>query len=735
MYKTLDNHGYAPEDILGIEKICDRIYTDLLADQEKISGDGTKYLPRKTVGPLVQGLTRADQKSQTVYLAGLSAGVIFRTSDRLDFVEALNGQDNPVVFSGAIIQLRDRLLQSLETNPAAVVDRLVPDPTLVESLDTLEGQEKVVKKLLGDYTRERIAPIIDAKKKSMVSQMRPDKTGDMRPIKFSDWSLNYEDPYWEQAQRLLLESGEPVNNNRVIQKIASRIGQLEIMRTVLNRDLEAGRIPVEINNLILTVTHEEVLRTDEMYGDKLELDDVLETFFKTQAEADRTGGMIRESLESSVYWQLSGRRQEITPDRYKLTTRQFEQVRFIALVYNDYFAAVTELYTEALARQQKDQRAAALVERLEGGLEPALIPYYRSLMQIGGTIESLRFDLIPDNGWFRVGEAQIISGGTPPAILYRRAFEQADRAENPVGRGILPAFLERVYAVSDEPLVVTLYSDRPYSSDISRTTSWAGNQAFIKTLNDAGVRAEAAFATDIERRSDGRLVLVDGRYQGEQITTLYNRIDYVSPETAMTNLRSPALQKIHKALKDNNVDMFPRPLPLLMGKGVYALLWDEEFAGLLDDRLGDNRLAQLRSVTPETRWIVPDNRQELEDLDPADWVRKGAYQHATRGLVMGAKNPAAFKQMVQEDLRTPYSAVVQRYIESDAPNFLVKRRLDSKYGSARLSPEYWVRESYRLRVEPTCIGNEVCEILVTGNPDRIVHGRENSIMTIAEITV
>jgi hypothetical protein len=154
------------------------------------------------------------------------------------------------------------------------------------------------------------------------------------------------------------------------------------------------------------------------------------------------------------------------------------------------------------------------------------------------------------------------------------------------------------------------------------------------------------------------------------------------------------------------------------------LIWDKESDTLLNEAgISSEQINFLRSCTPETYWVTQETVEKSDVLgNPRAWVRKGSYQHATQGLVMGADYPGDLRRQVLEDIQLPYSATIQRYVESDQPVFRVP-----------LGENIIGGKHFRLRIEPTYIDGRLAEIFLTGNPDRLVHGRETSIMSLAKI--
>lgn len=713
LFELAYEYGGRSNGITGFEnvrRVIGDIYQEYIEGQTICTAEEKTYLPEDTV-EFIRGKSakQTNGLAKTVFLAGYSAGVVFANPDAyMDMPDILDGSQKQVEIKARIS--KEEVVEGIKISPGTVVDLIIPQVESIATPTELEKAESDFRSLMGTYYKERIKKVIDGKK---LSRRTKDRN------LFSVWSLEYEDRFFEQAARL--QDPECPVKKKDVQKTASRLGELQLAREVLANDLSTGVIPEDVDFLVKTYLSEQ---QDDNFPS-------FESFITEQRRLTTVGEKIERFLEQSAYWKESGRRQVITPDTYQISERQLKQISSINSLYTTYFGYLTNLYNQSVENMEQDEYSRELVSRLEGGLPEPLIPLCRNLMRLRGSIDSLRFDLIPDkNGWFWVGEAQIISGGTPPAILYREAFENVGNLNKPVSEGILPKFIKRIRKFDEEPFLVILYSDRPYSSDISKTTSFAGNKAFEETLRQNGVTVTTAFSSELKRGKTGRLFLKSGDLRDRPITTIYNRADWIS-EKAVPNLQEQGFNDLLSVVSENGVDIFPQPYPILFGKGVYALLWDKDYEYMLRQGLGNETYNRLRSFTPPTYWVYPGNNSlDLQSVNPTEWIRKGSYEHATRNLVMGPEEPAKLIEAVGADMQNPFSGTIQRYIDSQQPSFRILKRM---IGTKGKEIKAWTGGQYRLRVEPTSIDGEICEVFVTGNPERVVHGRENSIMTLATI--
>ena len=694
-----------PEVAQVISPVVRSVFERNVAPQLQTSIDQTSYLPTNTTDFISnQSGDCLFTQAQQILLGGVAAGLVLRGNINIesgagDIVSAL-----PEQFIDYQL-LKNRLRATVIDNPTAVVSELSPD--IFESLPVLVEVEAYQKELLAPYLDVRLEPYIQAKQKRKVRT----STGKV----VSKWSVDYEDINIQKAKEIA-ETPEDTFD------VTRKLGVQKALREVLSEDIKAGSLPDELDKIMDIF----ILENGEQFkpGEVNQLQEAFVRFLKQQKEAKQQAEVVEAYMKKTKYWELSGRKQIVTPDTYEVSSKEMQVIQEINTAYQVYFSAIIEIYNQSVANYPVSEQAQQLVDRLEGGLPKEILPICRKLMALGGSIDSLRFDLIPTgNSLYQVGEAQIISGGTPPAVLYRNAFEQTGLT-NFIGEGILPAFVQRCRQQTSDPQVVTLYSQRPYSSDISKTTSWAGNAAFIDQIQAQGIPAVTAFPQDTITNDDRSVSLKD--VPNSKITTIYNRVDFVSQKAVQT-LTDPSMLAILDAYANGAVDMFPAPLPILFGKGVYALIWDNELLPFLEERLGSELVATLRRYTPETYWITPDT--DTANLDTYTWIRKGSYAHATLGLVMGPDvGRDTFTETVDADSQSPYSAVLQKYVDSETPSFRTKKQYRTKAGKPY---SVWEKTPYRLRVEPTSINGKVCEVFVTGSADRIVHGRSDSIMTVA----
>ncbi len=694
-------------------ELRERVLTEafgVLPDSLQIeSPEGKAYLPEFPV-QLIRELTADSESYNWAKYAcqlGLSAGILFSQGNSKS--EVVSEESNiPARNELGLPQIREDLLQEAFAKPELLIDALLPG---VQSLEDLERGIFTLKQLLPEYYASRIEKLIQAKKGNKVSY-----TIDGGYQRYSRWARFWEDPRADIVG-MLFPDIDPKNKKEFFAR-ASDLAGIELTAEVLVRDIEKGNIPDELVQII-----DSYLFDFMTAGDQTPNIAGLIEFIQSQYSLSKQISQIEDYMQATPYWQDSGRRQTITPDRLRVTQEQLREIEEIGTKYADFMQKITRLYSDSLG--STDASRQKLVRKLEGGLPQESVEFLRKISKLsaGKPIGSLRFDLVPCEGKFYVCEAQLISGGTPPAVLYREAFEEVD-PNGFVAEGVLPAFIDRLKAQSEDPVLAIVYSDRPYSSDISKTTSFAGNRAFKQVLQREGIRVRTVFSNELEKRSDGKWYFKDGKYSDMPITTAYNRTDVVSTNAARL-LKDDSYKKIQTAMANGEIDAFPPPMPILFGKGIYALIWDEESRELLNEvGITDQEIEFLKGCTPETYWITQETIRDLNVMEnPQLWIRKGSYQHATQDLVIGADYPDDLIRRVERDVESPYSATIQRLIESDQPAF----RIPSKGNIT-------VGKRFRLRIEPTYIDGRLVEIFLTGNPDRIVHGRETSIMSLAKIT-
>jgi hypothetical protein len=707
-----------------VAAICQEIEQTQFQDLYEVSEEARPYLPEDIGARIWQRNENAGKpRSEVVadiFLSGLAAGILAYSSDQVigSETQISAATTTTTTTQGESLYVRkQKLLLEITQAPDVLAEVLRG----IRTVKDLENIELFINQVFTEYKNKRVTRIEEAKRGSKYSYTNVVGENGSRIYDtrwYGVWDIDYVDAAVEVAQQLLPDP--EIVDKKTMFAIANRLAKVNLFAEVLTNDVRRGEIPTELETLI------------DAYVLEAGAEESLSDFMNEQIDQLPVAVQIQKYMEETAYWKMSKRKQTVTVDRYQITEEQCVQIEDVNRDYLDYMSRLTGLYNVAVTAYDEDEQARLFVDKLEGGLPQELVPYTRRLMRIPGGIDSLRFDLIQDRqGDYFVGEAQIMSGGTPPAILYRQAFESV-QSEGPdsrfVDEGILNPFVERLYERSEQPVVLILYSERPYSSDISKTTSFAGNSSFEDALRAKGITVSTGFAKDTEVREDGKLYFKEGEFADKPITTIYNRADYVS-DKAIANIGSAEMQAIIDLVEQGELDAFPLPLPILYGKGIYAMIWDADFESVLEQELGKELLLRLRQITPRTYWVDQDFSQ-IEGFDPKGWIRKGSYQHATQGLIMGADEPEKLLAQLAIDTQKPYSAVIQEYVDSATPTYRVLKKYRIEGGR---SIKLIGRSKYRMRVEPTSIKGKVREIFITGNVDRVVHGSEDSIMTVAQI--
>lgn len=420
----LDRQSYDGRTRAAIEQLAEAVVGCNLGDRSFLSEAGRLCVPE-----VVTGVVPRDQDARVVglntYVLGFSAGVVGRQTGRDDFSLAFREVPElrlPLERTNLLRAARD-LQDSVKRQPEQLVSTLGQVISGIRSLDDLRNVRTMIGQMLPRYVSKRVQSVKTGK-----MQTKTQVKGRIA----SFWSVEGEDPNIQLATAMVpdielpstLDATERTAAELALKReryaVAGELGELRLTQELLTRDIADGKLPADIRDLISIY-----LLTSG--GDRMDCDTSQQyrelcSFMADQFTCNSRGGAIERFMSQTPYWQVSGRRQVITPDTYKLTAEQSTQIAEINGAYIGYFQALVGMYREALTRGDSSPEARLLVSKLEGGLPTELVPICRQLMNLQGSIDSLRFDLIPDDqGRFWVGEAQIISGGTPlPSCIVGR---------------------------------------------------------------------------------------------------------------------------------------------------------------------------------------------------------------------------------------------------------------------------------------------------------------------------
>jgi hypothetical protein len=203
--------------------------------------DGKVFLLQSPISQLMEtnGDTSEYDWSQVACLVGISAGIL--SLQNFEGVEPT--YTPPVLDSNTISELlstRNAIVEQLIGRPKKLIDALLPE---IETRVQYKTCRFVTEKLLPNFMGERIAKLIEAKRKNMVSYAR-----DGGYQKYSRWAEFWENPQRSSVQRLFQEI--PPEDKRQFYERASDLAQFRLVRDVLRRDIEGGSVPTDIMRFV-----------------------------------------------------------------------------------------------------------------------------------------------------------------------------------------------------------------------------------------------------------------------------------------------------------------------------------------------------------------------------------------------------------------------------------------------------------------------------------------------------
>jgi len=219
--------------------------------------DGRKFLSQNPVSQLMDGDRDASKYDwpQAACLMGVSAGILsLQSFGELLPTEALPVLDNNIF--GDLLAVRNSMVEKLTNNPEGLIDSLLPE---ARTREQYEACLFVTRNLLSGFVGGRIAKLIQAKCRSMVSY---DRVGGYQ--KYSQWAVLWENPQGDKVKDLFPEI--PMEQKRQFYEKASDLARIQLTRDVLQRDLRRGSVPPEImkfvNEYLLYCLDKPSLNTD-----------------------------------------------------------------------------------------------------------------------------------------------------------------------------------------------------------------------------------------------------------------------------------------------------------------------------------------------------------------------------------------------------------------------------------------------------------------------------------------
>lgn len=408
--------------------------------------------------------------------------------------------------------------------------------------------------------------------------------------------------------------------------------------------------------------------------------------FSAKETLEKVSGYMRQTQ----YWD-GKERQTITPDFLIISEKSVKQIKEMATLENIYLQNVIGQYKKDVSTDS----STLLTKYIEGNLKD--VQLIKTLQNWCLTtpqmnpVNYFRPDLgVDSNGNFYLCELNIITAGTPPAILYREAQEGLIKKQSLQ----LPTIGSREYfwelAEQDPQKSLTILGVSPIQSN--QEIYEGSHKDMCDKLKDLGIDANYARINELEVK-DGKLYLPSSK---KPISTVYWRIPPFQVKT-FNELASEQGQLLLKLYREKIIKIMPTPaLPFMNNKALEVIAWDDNFSNMVP--------RGLRSFIPETKWL--DKRSPLykqianEKVDYRDYVIKKARGDGsvTLGKETDFKN---FREMMEIGTRVPMDYVIQKFI----PPARIEFR--TKYGAG------WKTRRYYLRVEPTIAVSEIGDIILT----------------------
>lgn len=430
-------------------------------------------------------------------------------------------------------------------------------------------------------------------------------------------------------------------------------------------------------------------------------------------DAKETLQLVSNYMKQTQYWG-GQEKQTITPDFLNVSKEKIEQIKNLANLESIFLRNVINQY-------KKDVLT---------GSDTLLTKYIEGDLQSGQFIETLknwcittppmdpvnyfRPDLgVDTDGNIYLCELNIITAGTPPAILYRLAQEKLIKKQALQ----LPTVgsLEYFWGIAEKDPQKSLTILGVSPTKANQELYEGSHKDMCDKLKDLGIDANYARINDLEIK-DGKLYLPKST---KSISNIYWRIPPFQTET-FSELASEQGQLLLKLYSNEIVKIMPTPaLPFMNNKALEVIVWDDNFLDLIPDG--------LRSFIPETKWL--DKKSALykqimnKETDYKDYVIKKA--RGDGGVTLGKETEYEyFRERIVSGSNTPMAYVIQRFISPARIGFRTKYR------------DSWKTREYYLRIEPTIAINEtgdaiITDLFFTGRYDTLkVGGGSESIMGI-----
>jgi len=436
---------------------------------------------------------------------------------------------------------------------------------------------------------------------------------------------------------------------------------------------------------------------------------------------EKSEPVIKRVLEKSSYW--SGeRKQLITPDLLVVNQSILDQVSQLAFWENLFLKRLIAQYRLDWVQGKRSKLTSLIEGNFAGSSLIGVLADWCLSVPPDESVTYFRPDLIVTRT--ETGETQpilcelnIVTAGTAPAILYREAQVEifADLGISPATPGSLDFFF-RLLGEVDQPILAIVGPDLPLSEN--QLLYEKSHQDMAKILSGYGIIAEYARIKDLLVKNSQLCLPVSGK----AINFVYNRISPFRPETE-EELTSSAGQTLLRLYQQGKIKIIPSPcLPFSDNKALEAIVWDDEFKGLVPEA--------LKKFIPRTNFVYPGSPicQSIITGERSwqNFVLKSARAIGGGKLVqLGIERKREdFLAMINRAMAEPSQWIIQEFRPPEKRSF----RIRGQDGQ-------WKSKGFFLRLEPTIAISQgeikITDLFFTGRFDtRKVGGANNCLMGI-----
>ncbi|KKS52188.1 MAG: hypothetical protein UV19_C0023G0008 [Parcubacteria group bacterium GW2011_GWA2_42_28] len=422
---------------------------------------------------------------------------------------------------------------------------------------------------------------------------------------------------------------------------------------------------------------------------------------------------VEDRMSSSNYWDETSR-QQISPDLVGINPDLFQQTQKLCDLESIFLSNLAMAYREEI----NSQRSSDLIDIIEGNLAGSSgMGALRSWSLAAEDPNLFRLDLGIENGNPFVCEANLISCGTPPAMLYREAqgpvISQSEYI--PAANGSLEYFFDALTEKPDPE--ITILGTTPTTA--SQLLYEKSHTDMANILVDFGITAYCCRLLDLAIDGDNLR-----KKDGDSVKNVYWFGDPISAN-GNSELNSDQGKLLLKKYKQGDTRFLATPLfAFADNKAVDALVWDNRFKDLVPEGLKD--------FVPQTEIVSPESKmcQKAFGLDEAwkQFILKPTISiGGAAGVIIGAEKPReTFLSSLKTRLLTPGSAIIQELKRSP------------KIHLRTFENGTWKSRGYYPRLEPTAVvknkKSEIIDLFFTDRPEtRKVGGASNCVMSTVVI--